>query len=223
MNVRKISMRGHEVTHGGHQIRPKWPIMRFSWKNAYFCGQTGKQSSRNGLKLDPFHSLQLTMTKKIWQGVIGSCMGATDEVKMVKNGNFHVKIHYWHSAKSSRVTNVGHQMVHFSWKNAHFWGQTGKQSSRHRLKLDTASRFTHIDSIECTAPRPVWGCCLTSMEHRIPGHKLFPKQNFCLSYLTWSLWLVGRLLNMKNTYEFIEIERVELQSCACAHFEAFFM
>ena len=90
-------------------------------------------------------------------------------------------------------------------------------------KGDTASRFTHIDSIECTSPRPVWGCCLTSMEHRIPGHKLFPKQNFRLSYLTWSLWLVGRLQNMKNTYEFIEIERVELQSCACAHFEAFFM
>ena len=50
-------------------------------------------------------------------------------------------------------------------------------------KGDTASRFTHIDSIECTAPGPIPGCSIAPTEHRIPGGKLFPKQNFRSSNL----------------------------------------
>ena len=42
----------------------------------------------------------------------------------------------------------------------------------------TAFRYTHIDSIECTALRPMQGYSIAPMEHRIPDGKLFPRQNF---------------------------------------------
>ena len=45
--------------------------------------------------------------------------------------------------------------------------------------LPTAFRYTHFDSIECTALRPMQGYSIAPMEHRIPDGKLFPKQNFC--------------------------------------------
>ena len=47
-----------------------------------------------------------------------------------------------------------------------------------RTKPYTAFRYTHIDSIECTALRPMQGYSIAPMEHRIPDGKLFPRQNF---------------------------------------------